>query len=392
LPKTKKRSSLRLSFGPSEASTDGDNEQSDGAVFTPKKSNLSRIAIEKNAELRARSSLASDLAQSRATTQEDRPTYNKDYIAELRSSTPSRPVDWKPTPDEDDIGISKEIDIAAKFGPLATLTADATSAIPTEAEIQEKKARRARLAKEKQAYVSLDDDEEDENWASDDDDEFRSNRNEISLRPKELKEKYAETRLVPDDEDIAEGFEEYVEDGRISLGRNAEREAKKKKRAEMAELIADAEQASDDDGSDDSEAERNAAYEAAQTRAGTYGQRDQPLNQGARTPPRIAPLPDLDQVLLQLQSELKAKEDRKDKLLMKVEELRQEKIRIVERQAYVQEQLRETGEKYEKLREEAGMAAVPLNGAEGGKLIVNRGLDSLGATPLPPPVVDSSDE
>jgi len=75
--------------------------------------------------------------------------------------------------------------------------------------------------------VSLDD-EEDENWASDDDDEFRSNRNEISLRPKELKEKYAETRLVPDDEDIAEGFEEYVEDGRISLDvrRNARRRRK----------------------------------------------------------------------------------------------------------------------------------------------------------------------
>ncbi|KAF2201450.1 hypothetical protein GQ43DRAFT_463170 [Delitschia confertaspora ATCC 74209] len=390
LGKTKKRSSLRLSFGPGEASTDSGDDQSDSAVFTPKKSNLSRIAIANNAERKARSSLASELAQPRANLEDGRPSYSKDYIAELRGSTPSTP---KNIQSGDEGGLSKQVDIASKFGPLATLSGDEPfSLIPTQTEIQEKKERRARLAKEHQAYISLDGDDGDDNWASDVSDEFRTNRNEISLRPKGLKEKYEETRLVPEDEDMAEGFDDFVEDGRISLGRKAEREAKKKRRAEMAELIAEAEQPSDDDGSADSEAERNAAFEAAQTRAGTSGQPDKDVDGGDKTPPKITPLPDLDQVLEKLQSELRAKEQMREQMLKRMEDLRNEKTRIAERQQYVQEQLRETGEKYEKLRQEAGMAALPTNGLEGGKMIVNRGLDSLGATPVPTEGERSSDE
>jgi hypothetical protein len=372
LSKFKKRSSLRLSFRPGDDPATGNNERN---YTASKKSSLSRLAIEQYAQVRGR---------------EDRPSYSEDYIAELRNSTPSRPIYQQSTPEEIDAA-TMELDIAAKFGPQATLTVEKPSIIPTEAEIQEKKARRARLAKEQQAFISLGGGEKDD-WASDDDDdEFRSNRNEISLRPKQS-EKYPESRLVPDDEDFAEGFDEYVEDGRIALGQKAEREAQKKKRAEMAELIAEAEQGSGDDASNDSEAERNTAYEVAQTRAGAYGQRDRATKHGDRTPSRISPLPDLNQVFVQLQNELKAKEAKKENFLKSMEELRLEKIRITERQKYVQEQLRETGEKYEKLREQAGMAHVPLNGTGGGKLIVNRGLDSLGATPTTVEGNGTSDE
>ncbi|KAF2186849.1 hypothetical protein K469DRAFT_686086 [Zopfia rhizophila CBS 207.26] len=387
--KPKKRSSLRLSFGPGEAAADDGNDSSDTAVVTPKKSNLSRVAIENNAERKARSHLISELPRPRAGLEEDRPSYSKNYITELRNSTPSTPKDLKSAPTDDDTEIYQAIDIASKFGPLTTLSADESSAIPTEAEIREKKARRARLAKEQQSYVSLGGDEGDENWASDDDDEFRTNRNEISLRPKE---KYAETRLVRDDEDIAEGFEEFIEDGNISLGRKAEREAERKRRAKMAELIADAERGSDDDGSEDSEADRNAAYEAAQTRAGAYGTRDQETDDGTKTPPRITPLPDLGEVLERLQVEVRNKEQRKETILKQMEDLKDQKVRIAERQQYVQEQLEKTGEQYEKLRQEAGMAALPINGVDGGKLIVNRGLDSLGATPVAPPSSNESSE
>jgi len=383
--KVKKRSSLRVSFGPSDTTgTDGD-ESGDSAIVTPKKSKLSRIAIENNAE-RARSPLVSELPRPQAEA--DRPSYSKDYIAELRKSTPSTPRDLKPTSDEEDE--SQALDIASKFGSTVTFAPETSSAIPTQAEIQEKKARRARLAKEHEAYG----DGEDQPWASDDDgeDEFRTSRNEISLRPKESL-KYAETRLVHEDEDMAEGFEDFVEDGNIALGKKAEREAEKKRRADMAELINTAEHDSDNDETDDSEAERNDAFAAAQARAGTYGNKDKERNERERTPPRITPLPKLSEALERLEDEVKIKEQRREMMLKKLGEFKAEKTRIAERQQYLQEQLQKTGEEYEKLRKEAGMAALPVNGNDGSKLIVNRGLDSLGATPVAPTSEDvSSDE
>lgn len=360
--KAKKRSSLRISFGPGEDGVDGD-DSSDTAVVTPKKSNLSRIALEKSAQLRARSPLVVEAS---------RPSeYSKDYIAELRNSTPSTPKDLKVTAEEEEE--SRALDIASKFGPIIP---EASSAIPTEAEIQEKKARRKRLA---QQEIALDDDE-DRPWASDDEgeDEFRQRRNEISLRPKE---KYPETRLIHDDEDMAEGFDDFVEDGKISLGRKSERDAQRKKRAEMAELINNAEGGSEEDDSDDSDEERNIAFAAAQARAGRYGQKIEEEEDGSKTPPRITPLPSLDEVLESLTIDIRTKQQRKQLILQKMQELKDDKARIAQRKEYLQEQLQKTGDEYEKLRQEAGLPALPTNGA-GGRLLTERGLDSMGTTPI----------
>ncbi|KAF1959103.1 hypothetical protein CC80DRAFT_490079 [Byssothecium circinans] len=360
-----------MSFGPGDSDANDGDESSDAAA-APKKTNLSRIALEKSAQLRARSPLVPDA--SRRSVDEERPSYSKDALAELRKSTPSTPKDLVPSAEEEKE--TRALDIASKFGPSASLIVQPeTSAIPTQAEILEKKARRRRLAQEQDAF----DPDEDKPWASNDDDEFRTSRNEISLRPKE---KYAETRLVRDDEDIAEGFDDFVEDGKITLGRKSEREALRKKRAEMAELINDAEGESGDDGSDDSEEERNAAFAAAQARAGRYGEKDREEDDGARTPPRIAPLPDLGDILKNLQSEYDAKQQRKELILKKLEELREDKVRVEERKVYLQEQLQKTGEEFEKLRQEAGVPALPPNGAAGNLLLTERGLDSLGTTPL----------
>lgn len=364
LGKAKKRSSLRISFGAGEEANDGD-ESSDAAVVTPKKANLSRIALEKSAQLRARSPLVSENTK---TTE-----YSKDYIAELRSSTPSTPKDLKASGDEEEE--SRALDIASKFGPVASL--ETSSAIPTEAEIREKKARRRRLAHEENAL-----DDEDRAWASDDqgDDEFRQHRNEISLRPKE---KWGETRLIHDDEDIAEGFDDFVEDGKISLGRKSEKEAQRRRRAEMAELINDAEGLSGDDGSGDSDEERNIAFAAAQARAGRYGQKIEDEEDGTKTPPRITHLPDLDEVLEGLTIDIQTRKQRRDLILQKMQDLKDDNTRIEERKKYLQEQLQKTGEEYEKLRQESGLPALPANGMEGGgRLITERGLDSLGTTPL----------
>jgi hypothetical protein len=332
---------------------------------TPKKANLSRIALEKSAQLRARSPLVSETAK---------PTeYSKDYIAELRNSTPSTPRDLKISGDEEEE--SRALDIASKFGPVASL--ETSSAIPTEAEIKEKKARRRRLAQEENAF-----DDEDRAWASDDqgEDEFRQHRNEISLRPKD---KWGETRLVHDDEDIAEGFDDFVEDGKIALGRKSEKEAQRRRRAEMAELINEAEGLSEDDRSGDSDEERNIAFAAAQARAGRYGQKIEDEDDGTKTPPRITPLPDLDEVLQGLTLDIQTRKQRKDMILQKMQDLKDDNARIEERKKYLQEQLQKTGEEYEKLRQESGLPALPASSMEGGgRLITERGLDSLGTTPL----------
>ncbi|KKY26065.1 hypothetical protein UCDDS831_g01575 [Diplodia seriata] len=254
--KTKKRSSLRLSFGPGESATEGEDDN--GAVFTPKKSNLSRIAAEKNAERKGfRVSLSSDQLPAQRDVTDERPSYSKEALAELRDSQPSTP---KPSADDDDEPEGKEVDIAAKFGPLASLKS--SSAIPTDAEIREKKERRRRLAQEP-GFMSLDGDEVKERTVYDDENAYDSDDldrpRDVTIRTT-IKEKYPEGRLVREDEDVAEGFDEFVEDGRISLGRKAEREAARKRREEMASMIADAEGGgSGDDGSDDSEDERNAA-------------------------------------------------------------------------------------------------------------------------------------
>lgn len=368
LGKSKKRSSLRISFGPGESDANDGDESSDAAVVTPKKSNLSRIALEKSAQLRARSPLVQGAGTS---DDEARPSYSKDYIAELRSSTPTTPKDLKPSAEEEEE--SRALDIASKFGPIATLPPETSSAIPTAAEIEEKKARRKRLAQEERAY----EDDGERPWASDDEgeDDFRTRRNEISLLPKD---KYPETRLIHDDEDIAEGFDDFVEDGRISLGRKSAREAAHKRRADIASLIADAE--GSDTASSDSEEERNTAFAAAQVRAGRYGQHLSDTEDGTKTPPKITPLPDINEVLEALHLDLGSKQHRKDAVLAKLQELKDDRVRIEARKVFLQEQLQKTGEEYEKLRVESGLPALPANGE--GRLIAERGLDSLGTTPL----------
>jgi hypothetical protein len=366
--KGKKRSSLRMSFGRTESDANDADESSDAAVITPKKSNLSRIAIETSAQLRARSPLVPEV--------EDRPSYSKDHLAELRNSTPTTPKDLVSSAAAENE--SRALDIASKFGPNATFSLKPEmSAIPTKAEIEEKKARRKRLAKERSAL----DEGEDRPWASDDEgeDDFRRNRNEISLRPKD--DKWGETRLIHEDEDIAEGFDDFVEDGKIALGRKSEREAQQKRRAEMADLINDAEGGSDEDSSDDSEEDRNAAFAAAQSRAGQYGAKDKKVDDGARTPPRITPLPDIGEILQGLQDDISAKEQRQAMIRRRIEELKEEKVRTAERKQYLQAQLQQTARRFEEMRVEAGKPALPPNGTAGSRLLTERGLDSLGTTP-----------
>ncbi|KAF4548318.1 Hypothetical protein D9617_29g006950 [Elsinoe fawcettii] len=338
--KSRKSSALRTSFG---VSAEGGDEETSGVV-TPKRNNLSKVAIQRNAERR----LAADVPfRGSREVSEERPSYSKSVLDELKQSTPNTPRDLSATNtdlEDSEEAPAKSMDLASKFGTNLSRY-QAPSAIPTDAEIQEKKLRRARLAKE-QDFISLDANSEDEDL---DENVTRDETGKLILKPQD---KYPETRLVREDEDIFEDFDDFTTDGKIGLGKKAEREAEAKRRAEMASLIEQAEGQSDDAEEDASEAERNAAFESAQTRSGTYSSRvDDVDSMRPRTPPKITPLPTLDGVMNRLKARLEEMEIAKAHKAQELESLRAERSQIESEEIRVQAALKETAEKFAVLRE-----------------------------------------
>lgn len=332
-------------------------------VITPKRPGLGRRVLEKNTFQRSsRLSGSFDHLPFRVGQDQDRPSYGEEYLKELRDSTPSTPRNINSLQSERDES-DKVVDVAAKFGEIEKTSTP--TVIPSEAEIREKKERRARLARE-QEYISLN--------GSDAEDY-------VPLGGKKVNN----TRLVRDDEDFAEGFDEYVEDGGLSLGRKAELERQRRQREEMRELIEEAENTSEEDESD---VERKAAYEAAQTRAAIGGDRGD-LSR-PRTPPKVTSLPHLAYVLERLRASLAEMENSKKLLVNRMEELRKEKADIAAREVEIQTLIKEAGEKYEKLRIEAGLAPGE-SGLPGDATPNDRGLESLG-TSVPVSRADSDAE
>ncbi|KAK8113494.1 nineteen complex-related protein 2 domain-containing protein [Apiospora sp. TS-2023a] len=409
--KLKKRgSSSRLSFGPSAAVTTGhDDEDSvllgiEPIPYTPKKVNPLTVAATENSAYKKGITKNSRLPLRSMETDEDRPRYSKEYLSELQSSTPNTPANlsnFKGTGtddgDEDDVEMS--LDPSELEGATVVDTTMATAgdfptqpqtAVLTDAEILEKKARRLRLAAQAKAggddFISLSDDERGTG------DSYLA---VLSRKPAESTiSTKKEKRLVADDNlDDDDSF--FVEDGGLSLGKKAERAARRKKRSDMAAMIASAEGVEDEDTSDDSEAERRAAYEVAQTRAGMDGLADEREQQRRRlgfdraaiqVPPKITPLPDLSVLVEEPIST----------------PLRTEREGIENREPEVQKLLNDAGERYKSLV--GGGPSTSNNGAEGGepqqdngdsvaaaKSLLDqvrpadtpgRGLESLGATPV----------
>jgi hypothetical protein len=198
------------------------------------------------------------------------------------------------------------------------------------------------------------------------------------------RKKKEDTRLVAEDEDLGEGFDDYVDDGGLSLGKRAEKERRKRDRQQIAEMINAAEGHSSD-SSADSDAERRIAYEAAQTRAGMDGlkkPRNDPASELLQVPPKITPLPSLSECLIKLQSSLKTMEEEIKKRDVRVQQLRNEKAEIAKREGEVQALLDETGKKYQ---EAMGTGKVEMeqiaNAGPRIELAGERGLESLGTTP-----------
>lgn len=337
--------------------------------------------------------------RSTSPTQEDRPSYSKDYLTELRNSTPSTPKDlssYNSSVEEDED--LQTLDLFSKFGePSASTTS--TAAIPTEAEIREKKERRARLALEHDAtggqaaqsddFIPLED--------YDSDGEFKPRRMQVSSYLQKQAECEDETRLVRDDEDIAEGFDDFVEDGgRVTLSRKARREQEKKERQGMRELI---EQAEDTSEESDSEAEANEAYEMAQSRAGMDGLRLSSGGSGmdifgvkkrvkrTREPTVLTKIPRLGDVVKGLRERLKDMEAEKVRVEKRVQELDQELVDVKNREDDIQQKLVEAGEEFERMKKEVEdkHGGSQLEGLLNGQKAEERGLESLGGTPGPAP-------
>lgn len=361
--KKKKLASSRLSFGPGEIiSGDAAEALEDDAAFTPKKGALERRVIESNA---IRKSLPAYQLPLRGEGDEERPTYNKDYLNALKSSTPSTPKDLQSLHAASVDG-EDGLDETELEGAMIVDMEEAPAHIPSEAEIREKKERRARRAREKD-FISLDE------GVSDDD------QRQISLLPRKKK---AEGRLVREDEDLAEGFDEFVDDGRISLGKKTERAARRQQRAAMAELIQDAEGHSSD--TDNSEAERHAAYEAAQTRAGMDGLRKPGFDDPAvQVPPKVMALPNLSECLSRLQTTLVGMERDLAKRMVRMTQLQQEKAEILAREVEVQRLLKEAGDKYSAMRAQTGLPGVDAQTLI-HPVLMERGLESFGNTPAGP--------
>jgi hypothetical protein len=394
--KLKKRpATSRVSFGPSEDAADEEGSSTGSAVTKPSTSRkpLGQRLLANNA-LRKSSTLPGSLPL-RFGGQEEAPRYSKEYLEELQSSTPNTPQNIASLQihDEDEMELDQselEGALVVQSTEVATLPppSQGTAAhILTEAEIRERKERRARLAKEAE-FIPLDGDS----------DEEEARHHGGGRMAVQLPSKKKETRLIAEDEDLGEGYDEFVSDGGLALGRKAEREAARRHRQEMAELIQAAEDGSDAE-SDDSEAERRAAYEAAQRRAGMDGlhrhdeDHDMDGAVGADVIPRMKPLPKLNEVLQRMREIVQGLEDQVTQKRTRIADLEKEKEEILAREKEVQEILNQAGAKYQAVVASAGgnvgdVAKMvsqsplrPLPPGIAGDLPVERGLESFGVTP-----------
>ncbi|OAA62886.1 hypothetical protein SPI_04426 [Niveomyces insectorum RCEF 264] len=444
--RTKKRlssSSTRLSFGGS-ALGDGDNDDDSvsssgpGPTSTMRRapagtSSLTQRVLETNAFRRSLSGRlpARPIERLRDSggdqdddihdfDDDDRPRYSAEYLAELQSSTPNTPQNTASMRKQQNdagggslgTGDAMDLDPSELEGAMVVDASELAALRPatpvahvlTETEIQERKDRRARLALEKEALALGSDDDEANGYIS------------LAVDTKKQKQKEA-TRLVREDEDLGEGFDEFVEDERLALGRKAERAARRRRKQEMAALIeaaekdggdgdglADGNRSNDDIDDDDSEAERRAAYDAAQARAGMDGlaRRRKATSATAAAAaavdrpvavPRMKPLPDLADCVARMRSTVQALAGEVALRREKLADVEREKQEIAAREKEVQAILDKAGATYQAAlgtQGKNGVAAAaaatqsplrPLPPGLMGALPTERGLESLGTTP-----------
>ncbi|EPS39172.1 hypothetical protein H072_7094 [Dactylellina haptotyla CBS 200.50] len=326
-----------------------------------KKSALTRQAVERSASTsqgptaaapkdKPRTTLKSTALPSQPFSQlslTSRPSYSKEALAELKTSTPTTPMSRGSPQDDQDVPMADApvdpLNVAGKFAAeraSASVSARDLS-IPDEGTIKALKARRAMLAQ---------------------------NPDYISLSEESAKSKGSRLQRTQDDEE--EILETFVEDGGLALGRKAEREKQRRRREDIREAIDMVERPSDDeDASGGGTEDENGEWEANRIRTGGYGSsKRETLEEKLRKPPAvITPLPSFHEAVGKLKDLLAGMNLAMGEKEQRVEELLSEKELIEQRELELQKLLKDTSEKYERLREEAGTA-----------LHVGRGLENFG--------------
>ncbi|KZT27360.1 hypothetical protein NEOLEDRAFT_1176784 [Neolentinus lepideus HHB14362 ss-1] len=209
--KARAKPKSRLSFG-------GGDEAEEGEVFQIKKSNLSRKISLGNAPGSPRISSAESSPRPNSG-----PVYDAAYLSQLKASTPSsRPK----LPDEESFNMSMSMDGDTSM-VLADVSVDPDTVIPSASSIQAAKEKRERLrttAPTAEDFISL----------------SLTKRDDGYQRP------HPESRLMREDDELGEAEEEFAEytsaQERIALGKKAKKVEATKRREEMQELIADAEE------------------------------------------------------------------------------------------------------------------------------------------------------
>lgn len=408
-PRTK--SKLRVSFNP------GDEDATSIGAGTGPGEDLDSIPPSKSSRLGLSSAAQSILNRTSARSQEDsegpdydRPKYSKAYLDELKNSTPSTPHDLSsgdsPSLDLIDLPSDVALDLESKFGKAA-LSGSSSSRILTAAEIRERKERRARLAKEQAANTSSPTGPDSSNADFipfddyDSDGEFRPRRMQVGSYIPPTREK--DTRLLHDDEEIAEGFDEFVDDpGRVTLSRKERRKQTLQEREAIRSMIEDAEGSEDSSGAgeSDSDYERHQHYELAQTHHGMDGLRAHAEHTRRATRPRqpreTTLIPKLSAGLGRLRDVVSSLEFERARIEKRRADIVRERAEIKASQEHIQSSLEEAGRELERVSREylASRDATGPNGGVDGLAETNghshpagsgwmaeRGLESFGDTP-----------
>ncbi|KAI0754740.1 GCFC-domain-containing protein [Daedaleopsis nitida] len=246
--KTRAKAKSTLSFG--------GEEDDDGEVFQLKKSSLS-----KKLKLgMASPGLAPEAAMKQQSTG---PVYDAAYLSELKASTPmARPS--LPAGNSYDVDISMDVNSPSQLSALNHIADEAIeAAIPSESSILAAKQKRERLRATKpgEDYISL----------------SLTKRDDYSQGP------HPESRLVREEDELGDADDEFAEytsaQDRVALGKKSRKREAQKKRAEMNEMIIDAEE----------EDEETKEWEQEQLRRG--GLRQQSAEPAPKPVYKPAPIP-----------------------------------------------------------------------------------------------------
>ncbi|KZS89449.1 hypothetical protein SISNIDRAFT_416795 [Sistotremastrum niveocremeum HHB9708] len=275
--KARVKAKSRLSFGGDDGENEGEGE------FKVKKGNLrAKLALGADGIVsNVDHATPPSLASLNITPRREGPTYSKEYLQELKASTPSALPRPKPDQDQDvsmtDLDTSYDVE-----GALIIDSADTGETyIPSESSVKAAKEKRERLrsgkASGEEDFISLQ----------------VSKTEDFDVGP------HPGSRLVREEDEIGDGEDEMAEytgaSERIALGKKSRKEEAKKKKLEMVELIDDAEE----------EDEETKEWEAKQRQRGGYleapqlAEAEKPVYKPTPIPPPI-PVPQLEPSIARL--------------------------------------------------------------------------------------------